>query len=627
MKFSLPGARALIASSLAAGLSLLIAACGQEPGRTGLDYLETEGVRIAAPLYHLSFDDLPVDSVFGTEVPLNHYGESLLVVGREGDYVAKARMGFQFSSQAQLDSLVDGLFLRLTAIPLTAANDSGQNFAGRSYLRKVTQGRDSIRLLVTSYSFADSGAFSDSLFRYHNRIITTPTPFSTFGTGRRTLDTVTVYPRRAYPDSGVTQIATQTASLPHLWNRLRTSTDTSRKWAVFIELAPLTTSDSGLFHFIGQAASNTIDTLRRYNSGLWAGRYNNDSLATVGLMIKPYFSSSSGVARPATNFEWLHHGTSTRSLLHGVARGVHLRINRDTLLNRIRLKLNAFDPLTPTLGDNLMGSNPGVNFDRRFFVPYAEMRLPIDAALTKVPGPFALDLSVTTDVDSLGLDTAVFREDITLATGSDSLTLAVHGGGSTSTRVDNLIVKYRVHPVDSTLRQVLTRWANDPSVADTFTTVPDGRHRELTLTRRTGWSRSAVLSVKPSSSQLRLEVYFNVGSLTEARNIVDSTGKDISVSRNLTRRFYRPGADSLNVRVTRGLRNLLNRAYTPGTSIAPDMVLRSVERAAYDTSAVRGSTYLRVVYPLSGEIDFKRAGDGRLKVGLELYLYPLEAGQ
>src|SRR5690606_13881880 len=124
MKLSLSRARALTYASLMAGLGLLFAACGQEPGRTGLDYLDSEGVRIAAPLYHLSLSDLPVDSVFGTEVPLNHYGESLLVVGREDHYVARARMGFQISTQPQRDSLRNGLFLRLTALPISTNNDS-----------------------------------------------------------------------------------------------------------------------------------------------------------------------------------------------------------------------------------------------------------------------------------------------------------------------------------------------------------------------------------------------------------------------------------------------------------------------------------------------------------------------
>jgi|GEM_PF-2675865 len=624
MKSSFSRFRALRLACLGSGLAALLAACGQTPGQTGLDYLRSEGIRLDAQVYKLTFDDLPLDSAFGTEVPLNHFGESLLVVGREGDYVAKARMGFQFSTQAQLDSLAQGLHFRITAIPVDTAQDSAKNFAGREYLLASSQRVDSMRVLVESFSFYDSvgGSYGDTLITYHRRLIATPQPFSTLDQGRRTRDTITIYPKRAYPNRGVVADSSQFGALPNLRARLRSVADSTRRWSVFVELSPLTAADSGMFRFIGQAATTNETELRRYNSGLWSGRVNKDSLTTVGVPVRPYFSG----VRPSTNFEVRHTGTSTNTVLLGVARGVHLRVNRDTLMNRIRLKLNAYDPATPNLGDSLMRPVASVNFDRRFFVPYAVMRLPIDSALTRVPKPFAIDMSVSTDVDSLGNDTASFRDDLVLNAGNDSLTLVVNGGPS-SARTDNLIVKYRAHPGDASLRLLTTYWAGAPTVADTFVVEnPDGRHRELTLTRRTGWQRSAVLSVKPSASQLRVEVFFNVGALTEANNIKDSTGKDISSPRLLASRFYRPGADSLSVRVTRGLRNLLNRNYNTGISVAPDMVLRAVERRVYDTSAVKGASYAEVFYPVTGEVAFKRTG-GRLVVGLDLYLYPLEAGR
>lgn len=631
MKISLSRARALTYASFMAGLGLLFAACGQEPGRTGLDYLDSEGVRIAAPLYHLSLSDLPVDSVFGTEVPLNHYGESLLVVGREDHYVARARMGFQISTQPQRDSLRNGLFLRLTALPISTNNDSVSSQyvrVGRNYLRESARGFDSLRVLVEAYSLPDSGHFGDSLIRQHRRILNSPTPFSTLEPARRTRDTITIYPSRAYPDSGTVQDTSQVGALPHLQARLLNTTDSTRRWVVFVELSPLTPSDSGLFRFIAQAAGRSELDVRRYNSGLWAGRYAADSLA-VGTLIKPYVGTiGSNTYKPATNYDYRHTGPNTNTLLHGVARGLHLRINRDTLINRIRLKLNALDPGRPTLGDDYLGTTPTGHFDRRFFVPYAEMRLPVDTAATRVAGPFALDLSVTSDVDSLGLDTASFRDDLTLAAGPDSLVLPVYGGIG-NVRMDNLVVRYRAHPRDTALRQILTHWKGAPSVADTFVTEADGRHRELTLSRRTGWLRPAVLSIKPSPAALRIEVYFNVSALEEPRDILDSLGQPITASRDLVSRYYRPGADSVKVRVTRGLRTLFNRNYTTGTAIAPDMFLRTVERRVYDTTRVPGTTYpyQLVVYPVTGEIAFKRAPGGRLEVGLELYLYPLEAGR
>jgi hypothetical protein len=610
---SYPVPRALATCGLAGLLAIFVAGCGQSPGQTGLAYVEQQDIRVSAPLYHLSFDDLPVDSVFGTEVPLNHFGESLLVVGRESDYTVKARLGFQLTSKSQRDSLAKGLHLRLSALPLSNA------FAGRDWLRASVAGRDSLTLLVESFSWPDStGHYTDSLGVFHRRIITNPVPFSTLDPRFKRLDTIRVSPRSAYPDTGLIQDSSQTGALPNLRQRLTTGygSDSTRRWVVFLEISPLTPADSGMFRFISQAAVTSSANQRRYNSGLWLGRYSKDSLLTVGTLLTPYRSGFA--ASPAANYETRHTGSSTTTLLHGVSRGLHLRINRDTLLNRIRLKLNAHTPGDPTLGDRLLGVNPSGTFDRRFFVPYAEIRLPIDTALTRVDGPFAIDMGITSDVDSLGLDTATFRDDIAIGTG-DSLKLPVHGGNSGSVAVDTLAVTYRAHPVDTTLR--------DPAVADTFTTVPDGRHRELTLRRRSGWLRSATLSVKPEVSQLRVDVFFNVASIAEPRHLLDARGNNITNTATLSRRFWRPGADSLTTRATRGVQSLLNRVHTPGIGIAPDLFLRSVDRLAYDTATVSGQTYRRVAYPVFGEIAFKRAGNGRLEVGLELYLYPLEAGQ
>jgi hypothetical protein len=626
MKFSLSGFRTLPSSALSAvslcGLAALLSACGQNPGETGLDYLEQQGIRVSTPLYHLTFDDLPVDSVFSSEVPLNHFGETLLVVGRESDYTAKARLGFQISTNAERDTLAQGLRLRLVARPLSV------EFAGRAYLRASVKGRDSLRLLVESFSVPDSTAgFADSFAMFRRQILTSSVSFSTLDTRYKKLDTITVYPAKAYPDSGIVQDSLQTGLLPNLFNRLRNGggSDTARRWAIFIELSPLTTADSGMFQFIGQVASSNASITRRYNSGLWLGRHNEDSLLTVGTVLKPYLMSSGFGYAPATNYEVRYSGPASRSLLHGVARGMHLRINRDTLISRIRLKLNALVPSDPTLGDRLLGANPTGTFDRRFFVPYAAMRLPLDSARTRVQGPFALDMGVSTDVDSLADAHEAFPDNIAIAT-ADSMRLVVRGGSGASP-ADTLVVAYRVHPLDPALRQALLRWTRNGALADTFNLEPNGLNRELALRRPSGWARSPTLNIQPGSTQLGVQVYFNVAGVGEPSFLLDSNGRNITRTSELSRRFWRPGADSLNLRVTRGLRNILNRVHTPGVGVAPDMFLRSIDRAAFDTSTISGLTYRRIDYPVFGEIEFKRAGNGRLEVGLDLYLYPLEAGQ
>ena len=605
---------------LAVGATAFLSGCGQTPGETGLAYLEDAGLRVTAPLYNLKLDSLPLDSVFSVETPYNHYGESLLVVGRDVHFTAKARLGFQLTTSGQRDSLVNGLHLRLRGLSLSGA------LAGRDWLRSSAAHRDTLKLLVESFSWPnDSGKqqYADSLVAFHRRILTNPAPFSTLNAAYRRYDTIRVFPSKTYPDTGVVQDSSQADSLPNLRNRLRTEHggDSTRKWVIYLEISPLTTSDSGMYTFYTQAVGNAA-TQRGYVSGLWLGRYVSDSLSSVGMPLIPYPSGS--LSTPATNYETRYDGSSARSLLHGVARGLHLRVNRDTLLQRIRAKLNAYDPADPTLGDRLFAASAaGDAFDRRFYVPYARLRLPVDAALTRVQGPFALDMSISSDVDSLDSDTASFHDDIAVATGA-SIKLPVRGGGSESVP-DTLVVSYRAQPTDTTLRQILYHWASTPTTVDTVTVTPDGLRRELAARRQTGWPRATTVGVRPQAAQLNVEVFFSVASVTEPNAILDSTGNQVTSNSGLSVRFWRPGADSITVRATHGVRNILNRVQVDGKGSLPDMYLQTVRRAAYDTSTISSSTYRRVEYPVFGEIDFKRGAGNKIYVGLDLYLYPLEA--
>ena len=164
-----------------------------------------------------------------------------------------------------------------------------------------------------------------------------------------------------------------------------------------------------------------------------------------------------------------------------------------------------------------------------------------------------------------------------------------------------------------------------PTAADTVTVTPDGLRRELSARRQTGWPRATTVGLRPQGSQLFVEVFFSVAGITEPNAILDSNGKQIASNSGLSSRFWRPGADSVAVRATHGVRNILNRVTVAGKGSLPDMYLQSVRRAAFDTSTISSSTYRRVEYPVFGEIDFKRGAGGKLYVGLDLYLYPLEA--
>jgi hypothetical protein len=175
------------------------------------------------------------------------------------------------------------------------------------------------------------------------------------------------------------------------------------------------------------------------------------------------------------------------------------------------------------------------------------------------------------------------------------------------------------------LRQILYHWASNATVADTVTVAPNGLRRELAARRKTGWPRATTVGVRPQAGQLDVEVYFSVSSIVEPNSILDSTGRAYSSASRLSVRFWRPGADSVAVRATHGVRNVLNRVVVTGRGSTPDMLLQSVRRAAFDTAEVAGLTYRTVGYPVFGEIDFKRGAGGKVHVGLDLYLYPLEA--
>jgi hypothetical protein len=593
------------------GGAAFLAGCLQDPGQTGMGYLNEQGVKLSAPLYHFSFENLPVDSVFTTEATLDHYGDSQVVVGRQNRFTSTVRLGFAITTPLQHRHIDTGLSLRF--MPLRVRDLIGKNF-----LHNSTRGSDSLALLVESFTVVDTtGDFQDSLNKYDARILRARVSFATLSPLARRLDTIRVSPKWAYDTAG--QDTTQVRSLPHLKARIDSVGDSTSKWSIFLEISPLPgTTDSGMFRFSTQTRGNSA-LVRSVGSGLWLGHYHKDSIATKGVLLQAY--PLSGTGKPGSTYQVKYTGPSTQSLLFGVQRGAHLRLNRDTLLARIQAGLYA-------AGDsalaNTLGASPGGKFDRRFYVPYAELRLPLRDSLNRVDGPFAYDMAVTSEVDSVP-DGETLRNIPVLV--GDSVRLAVIGGPDYSPLSrDSLRLSYRVHPQDSTQRQILMAWAKAPTVVDTLTVTPDGVHREFTTRRHADWLRQTSLGATPEASRLLVGVYFSAQSFSEPNFIVDSTGRNASTNAGLKRRFYRPGADSLTVRVTRGVGQVLNRVSASG--VAPDIYLRHVERSVFDTAASStGSTYNRISFPVMGEVGLPRASDGKLRVGLDVYLYPLEGGQ
>jgi hypothetical protein len=340
-----------------------------------------------------------------------------------------------------------------------------------------------------------------------------------------------------------------------------------------------------------------------FNSGLLLGPYSKTKTDSA-ILVRPY--SSGG--RPAVNYKVVHSG-ATQTLLYGVSRGLHFRINRQTLLDSIAARLGS-------------GSGATGSFDTRFFVPYAEIKLPLADSLAQVDGPFALDMQLISDVDSVAPQSAL--ESIPVSIG-DSIRLypVRNGGEGYSGPDDTLICGYRRHPVDTGMRQVILRWSRASAITDTILVQPDGKWREFGLKRYSGLYRQASIKLAPGSETVSVEVFFSTSGIIEPRHFLDSAGKPVSANADSKRRFWNPGAKELAVRSTYGMRNLLNRVALPG--ITPDLFLRPADRNAFDTTGAGGGAgYLRVYYPVLGEIDFPR-DNGLLQVTLDIYLYPLAA--
>ncbi len=601
-RFRLSGpsrSRILMGLPFVLGAFLLWACISDGPDQTGLGYIQNGGVQLSTPLKHYIFKDFPLDSAFGTELPLNHFGETLLVVGRERGYRATARMGFQITVQTQRDSIAKGLNLRMVAVPAI--------LKGFSFLRTSTQGHDSISLLIEAFAWNDTGGgkYNDSLGVFHRRILNSYTSFSTFDTTFKVKDTARIALAKAF--DSVARDSIQVCALKNLQKRLSRQSDTAHQWQVFLEISPLKGgTDSGLFRFTG--TGGTV-----YSPGLLLGTYSKGAGNTPTLLA-PY--TASGL--PSVNYQVTHTGDN-QTLLFGVSRGINLRLNRNRLLDSIQARLGSAFPASTT-----------GKYDTRFYVPYAEIHLPLVNATnqidprTHVDGPFALDMQMVSESDS-GLDPQSTAALIPVALGS-SLKLYALPSSSTSystQSADTLICSYAPNPsnpLDSTLRRIVLRWVNDSTVRDTLYVTADGNRHELGLSLHSGWTRYATLGVYPEAGQAKVEVYFNSGSV-ESNGFVDrTTGQQKTTFKDLAARYWRPGASELTVRATHGLGALLNRK----TGVTPALFLRPADRLAFDTTtASDGSSYLRVLYPVLGEVGFPRGSDGKLRVTVDVYLYPL----
>jgi len=581
--------------------ALVLGGCLSDgPNETGIGFLQHQGIQLSTPLYHFTFQNLPVDSVFSTEFPQNNFGDSLLVVGQSGPFRAAVRMGFQITTQAQRDSILVGLNLKLVSLPPLPGGDS---LIGYGYLQSSTASHDSLSLLIEAFAWNDTnGQFADSLPVYHSRILASFTnPFSTLNPVFEVRDTARIALAAAYR-SGIRD-SIQICALKNLRNQM--IQDTLHNWIVFLEVSPLAGSkDSGMFRFVGNAGTS-------YDPGLLMGTYQKGGADTLPTLLIPY--TSAGEA--GVNYQVTHTDAGPpNTLLYGVSRGLNFRLNRNVLLDSIQARMGSKYPAAAIASGK---------YSTAFFVPFAQVYLPLvdgsgnpDPRTTVDPGPLALDMQLISDVDSLDPQSDSGLIPLALNDSMKLYPMQPAPPAYAGQTVDTLICIYRQLPADTTLRQMILHWQINSTITDTFLFTPDGNRQELTLARYPGWLKPATLGVYPEESEAMMEVYFNVGSGVEPDGFTNpSTGQPQTLYSALSPRFYRPGATSLEVRATNSITALLNRV----SGTLPVMQLKPNDHNAFDTAYYDTSSYNFVSYPVMGEIGFPLQSG----ITVDLYLYPL----
>ncbi|HKP94665.1 MAG TPA: hypothetical protein VJ385_02805 [Fibrobacteria bacterium] len=612
--FSLPFSRRsaggrVAAAAFAVAFSCCLSACISDgPNKTGGEYLSQNGILLENPLYHLSLKGVPVDSFWTTDLDGNHLGDSILLAGHSGDFSAEARFAFQLTDTSMLDSLAgdDSTTLKLSLgfPPSRFALEELKATVDDS--SKTTQ--DSIRFQVSAWETTDT-ATSDAQWaqrvaewnrryvRNEDTLAALPEP--------STVDTITLAVKDAYAHPS------QARALPRLRKRLLASM--RYKHLIQIRLSPIfgTPIDSGaaMLRLGGQQGDGSGLT---YGPLLLFGKRDSATGAPAAARL-PTLYTNSGLR--GVNYSVRYTGPEA-NILTGKWRGLHVILDRKALLDSIDADLrrqNRTPQPHPASGD----------FDVAYFVPFAKLTLPL--AGSALEGNFPLEIKLISSADSLlGDETnGAIKEDRVPLEKAEVLWNSFEPGNPGKIRND---VKVAYRTVDSTLRRVELAFSQDSSLNDTvFLAV--GQTKQLTTTL-SGYPVNSFLTLKveAGTDSLTVRSYLTAHPGTEPGEFRDpATGETITEMEKRVKRFLYPKQTELTLRATNGIQRMLNRTRSNKTFL-PDFQFQPAFSAAIDTSVDLGSGNIpaAVPYPVLSVVSPKLEGN-RLKVDVELYLFPLKA--
>jgi hypothetical protein len=397
----------------------------------------------------------------------------------------------------------------------------------------------------------------------------------------------------------------QARSLRNLYKSLLKAP--SNKHFVHLRIVPLAgpNSDSGavmlrLGGWLGDGTAIPTNPLLLFGDSAAFNKGNTKN------RLQPYLYSS---VQRAVDYS-LRYDDSTRTHMVTVKqRGLHMILDRAALLDSIDAALIR-DGKTPP-----PRSSDG-EFDLSYFVPSAKLTLPVDHPILE--GNFPLEMSLISEIDSILGDTVKggLRIDQIPSEGSKTIWYT-YEPGHPETVFDEVSISYDV--VSGDLRRAILRFSRDSTLNNDTLFIRNGETKEWRAFLQGYGSTALIMSLEAGFTSLTVRSYLAVRAGFENNTYKDpATGKVITDLSLLMRHFLKPGDDSITLRATHGFQQLLNRAQS-GKKILQDFVVIPGANAAVDTSGTA-----KVAYPVLSVVPPKLDG-GRLKVDVELYLFPLKA--
>ncbi len=607
-------AKACLPAAIAA--SLFAGCISDGPNQTGTQFLEKHDILLTTPVYHVKLKAFPADSFWTTDQypDPEHISDTIILAGSKGKFSAEPRFAWNISDTAMLDSLADGyvaadsdkaLRLSLTSPALSAGPDTLllQNLVNGAEGKAA----DSAEFDAWSWVFDDSGiasaAWSDSINTWNRRYLYNGEDVSILPPPTAK-DHIVLKVKEAYHNHGL-----QARGLAGLRKALLKKS--ASRHIVHLRLiqvnAPGAESLSTMLRFGGEWGTQAYVA----NGALLL--FGKTADATTGNGKNRLPTLDLGNDHRAVAYTLKYSGART-DLLNSRQRGLHVTFDRGRMLDSIDAGLRA-QGITP---------QPRVSgkFSLAYFVPFASLSLPIDTASLETGLPLPVNMLTMTD-SLLGDSLSGGIRDFSLREGdhpSDIWTLTEIGQPD----VIRNHVGLTLNQINSSLIRVILTYSKDTVLNDTVY-LANGESKQLTFS---GQSSKRVMYVTMTAKfpDVRFQSYLVVRSGFENNELKDpATGKSIDELAKKVPRFFHASDTAITLRATGGIQSLLNRSDLGTAALQGFQFLPAANAINPKGINAYGDTVGRELpFPVL-DVLTPKIESGRLKVDLDLYLYPLKA--